>query len=151
MKGAIVAIAGDISHSRVARSNIYLLRTMGAKVRVVGPASLLPAEVERFGVEVHTDFMKGIQDADVIMMLRIQNERLEEARFPSAREYSKFFGLNAEKMKRCKKNLLVLHPGPVNRGVEISPDVADGSHSVILDQVSNGVAVRMALLSLLGK
>ncbi len=151
VKGAVVSIVGDISHSRVARSNIYLLRTMGAKVRVVGPGSLLPMEVEKFGVEVCTDFLKGIRDADVIMMLRIQNERLQEARFPSTREYSKFFGLNAEKLAKCKKDVLVLHPGPVNRGIEISPDVADGSHSVILDQVSNGVAVRMALLSLLGR
>lgn len=152
VKGMKVAIVGDIAHSRVARSNIYLLKTMGAEVSVVGPASLMPAQVQNYGVKVHHDLLSGIRDADVIMMLRIQQERLGALpSFPSVREYSRFFGLDKRKIRECKKDVLILHPGPVNRGVEISPEVADGPHSVILDQVTHGVALRMALLYLLGK
>lgn len=151
VKGMKVAIVGDIAHSRVARSNLYLLKTMGAEVNLVGPASLLPAEVEGFGAKVSYDLMEGIRDADAIMMLRIQKERVGLPSFPSVREYSRFFGLDKTKLARCKKDVVILHPGPVNRGIEISPDVADGKHSVILDQVANGVAVRMAILYLLGE
>lgn len=151
VKGMQVAIVGDIAHSRVARSNIYLLKTMGAKVRVVGPASLLPAHVEEYRVETSYGLLEGIQDADAIILLRIQKERLLLPSFPSNREYARFFGIDREKLKSCKKDVLILHPGPVNRGIELSPEVADGSHSVILDQVANGVALRMALLYLLGK
>ncbi len=152
VKGMKIAIVGDIAHSRVARSNIYLLKTMGAHITLVGPASLMPAEVQNYGVQVSHDLLNGIRDADVIMMLRIQLERLDEVpSFPSLREYSRFFGLDKRKMSECKKDVLILHPGPVNRGVEISPEVADGPHSVILDQVRHGVALRMALLYLLGK
>ncbi|MBF0492927.1 MAG: aspartate carbamoyltransferase catalytic subunit [Deltaproteobacteria bacterium] len=152
VKGMKIAIVGDVAHSRVARSNIYLLKTMGAQVSLVGPTSLMPAQVELYGVEVFNELIPGIRDADVIMMLRIQQERLDEVpTFPSLREYSRFYGLDRRKMNECKKEVLILHPGPVNRGVEISPEVADGPHSVILDQVAHGVAVRMALLYLLGK
>ncbi len=151
VKGMKVAIVGDIAHSRVARSNLYLLKTMGAEVHLVGPASLLPAEVEGFGAKVSYDLMEGIHDADAIMMLRIQKERVGLPSFPSVREYSRFYGLDKTKLARCKKDVVILHPGPVNRGIEISPDVADGKHSVILDQVANGVAVRMAILYLLGE
>ena len=146
-----IAIVGDIAHSRVARSNMYLLKTMGAEVRLVGPASLMPAEVEKYGVKVFYHMMEGIAEADAIMMLRIQKERAALSSFPSMREYSRFFGLDKNKVAKCKKDVLVLHPGPVNRGIEISPDVADGKHSLILDQVANGVAVRMAILYLLGE
>ncbi len=151
VKGLRVAIVGDVAHSRVARSNIYLLKKMGAKVRVVGPASLLPAQVEEYGVEVCYTLMEGIRDADVLILLRIQTERLGLPSFPSLREYSRFFGIDRGKLSECKKEVMILHPGPVNRGVELSPDVADGPHSVILGQVTNGVALRMALLYLLGK
>ena len=149
--GLRVAIVGDIAHSRVARSNIYLLKKMGAELVLVGPGSLLPKEVEDFGVTATSDLLEGIRSADVIMVLRIQRERLGLPFFPSNQEYSHFFGIDREKLKLCKKDVLILHPGPVNRGIEISPDVADGSHSLILDQVANGVALRMALLYLLAK
>jgi aspartate carbamoyltransferase catalytic subunit len=151
VKGIRVAIVGDIAHSRVARSNIYLLKKMGATVTLVAPASLFPAEVEEYGVETSFDLREGIRAADVIIVLRIQKERLGVPFFPSVREYSRFFGIDREKLKSSKKDVLILHPGPVNRGIEISPDVADGSHSLILDQVANGVALRMALLYLLTK
>ncbi|MBL7684594.1 MAG: aspartate carbamoyltransferase catalytic subunit [Deltaproteobacteria bacterium] len=146
-----VAIVGDVLHSRVARSNLYLLKTMGAKLRVVGPATLIPSGIELYGAEVYHSLEEGLQDVDVIMMLRIQKERMGEAYFPSLREYSRFFGLDRKKLSYCKEDVLVLHPGPVNRGIEISPEVADGDRSVILQQVENGVAMRMALLYLLGK
>ncbi|MDO8526695.1 MAG: aspartate carbamoyltransferase catalytic subunit [Deltaproteobacteria bacterium] len=149
IKGLNVAIIGDILHSRVARSNILLLSKMGAKVHVAGPASLMPPFLDQYGVEVHHNIDTIIPKADVIMMLRIQKERQEESFFPSLREYSRFFGLNEKTMKHAKKDVVIMHPGPVNRGVEIAPEIADGVHSVILDQVTNGVAVRMALLYLL--
>ena len=149
LKGLHVAIIGDILNSRVARSNMILLKKMGAKVSVAGPATMIPAEVEQYGVEVAYDIKKVIPKADVIMMLRIQREREADGLFPSLREYARFFGLNKETMRHAKKDAVILHPGPVNRGVEISAEVADGPHSVILDQVSNGVAVRMALLYLM--
>lgn len=147
--GLNVAIVGDILHSRVARSNILLLKKMGAKVCVAGPATMIPNWMDQYAVQVSYDVRKVIPDADVIMMLRIQREREAECLFPSLREYARFFGLNKETMKQAKKDVVIMHPGPVNRGVEIAPEVADGPHSVILDQVTNGVAVRMALLYLL--
>ncbi len=147
--GLHIAIIGDILHSRVALSNIILLKKMGAKVSLAGPASMIPLGIEQFGVPIFYDIRKVIPSADVIMMLRIQREREADSFFPSLREYSRFFGLNKETMKHAKKDVVILHPGPVNRGVEIAPEIADGEHSLILDQVTNGVAVRMALLYLL--
>ncbi|MDI6753979.1 MAG: aspartate carbamoyltransferase catalytic subunit [Thermodesulfobacteriota bacterium] len=144
-----VAIVGDILHSRVARSNIWGFIKMGAEVHVAGPRTMKPAEVERMGVHWHTSLSEVIPIADVIMMLRIQLERQEGGFFPTLREYSRLFGLNMEVMMAAKPGVLIMHPGPMNRGVEISPEVADGPFSVILDQVTNGVAVRMALLYLL--
>ncbi|MBZ0274351.1 aspartate carbamoyltransferase catalytic subunit [bacterium] len=147
--GLTVAIVGDIVHSRVARSNIIGLTRMGAKVRVAGPATLLPAEIERYGVESYYNMDEAIEGADVIMMLRIQLERQRDALFPSKREYARFFGLNNERLARAKPDAIIMHPGPMNRGVEIASEVADSTRSKILDQVSNGVAIRMALLYLL--
>jgi len=149
LEGQKVAIVGDIAHSRVARSNIYAMQTLGMDVSVVGPPTMIPADMEKMGVKVFHDLEKGIKDADVIMMLRIQMERQNKTFFPTLREYSNLFGLNLKKLKKVKKDVLILHPGPVNRGVEISPDVIDGPHSVILNQVTNGVAIRMALMYLL--
>lgn len=148
--GLHVGIVGDIAHSRVARSNILGLTKLGAKVTVVGPKSLIPKEIVSYGVSVSHRFAEVIEDLDVIMMLRIQTERHERLPFPDLREYSRFFGLNLQILKKAKKDVVIMHPGPVNRGVEIAPEVADGPFSLILDQVKNGVAVRMALLYLLG-
>ncbi len=148
IEGLVVAIVGDIAHSRVARSNIYALKKMGATVRLAGPGTLLPTEIERLGAEVTTDMNAALDGADVVMMLRIQQERQGKALLPSNREYSRFYGLNSENLKLAKPDALVMHPGPMNRGVEISSAVADGAQNVILDQVENGVAVRMALLYL---
>ena len=148
--GLKVAIVGDIMHSRVARSNIYGLSKMGAKVVLAGPATMLPRNIEQMGVAVHTKLEDAIVDADVVMMLRIQLERQNQSIFPSLREYAQHYCLNRTNIQLAKKNVIVMHPGPMNRGVEISPDIADDpSYSVILDQVNNGVAVRMALLYLL--
>jgi aspartate carbamoyltransferase catalytic subunit len=148
--GLKVAIVGDIMHSRVARSNIYGLYKMGAKVVLAGPATMLPRNIEQMGVVVHTNLEDAIIDADVVMMLRIQLERQNQSIFPSLREYSQHYCLNRTNIQLAKKDVIVMHPGPINRGVEISPDIADDpSCSVILDQVNNGVAVRMALLYLL--
>ena len=147
--GLEVAIVGDILHSRVARSNLYGLIALGAKVRLVGPPTLLPQEFRSFGVELHHDLRKGIAGADVIMMLRIQRERQGLNFFPSLEEYSRLFGLDRAAMAAAKPDVVILHPGPMNRGIEISSEVADGPYSLILDQVTNGVAVRMALLYLL--
>jgi aspartate carbamoyltransferase catalytic subunit len=147
--GLNIAIVGDILHSRVARSNIWGMTKLGAKVTVVGPRTLIPVEVEKMGVTVETDLMKAIKQSDVIYMLRIQNERLKSNLFPSIREYARLYGLNAEKLKEAKKDVIIMHPGPINRGVEISSEVADGPYSVILDQVTNGLAVRMAVLFLI--
>ena len=148
--GLKVAIVGDIMHSRVARSNIYGLAKMGANIVLAGPATMLPRNIEQMGVAVYTNMEDAIVDADVVMMLRIQLERQNQSIFPSLREYSQHYCLNRTNIKLAKKDVIVMHPGPINRGVEISPDIADDpSCSVILDQVNNGVAVRMALLYLL--
>lgn len=149
LEGLRVAIVGDISHSRVARSNILAMRKTGIEVRVAGPATLLPRYPEQLGAQVTTDLEAAIADADVIMMLRIQRERQGPTLLPSLREYSRLFGLTVERLKKAKEGVLIMHPGPLNRGVEISPEVADGPYSLILDQVTNGLAIRMALLYLL--
>ncbi len=145
----IVAICGDILHSRVARSNIILLNALGAQVRVVAPSTLLPSGIERMGVIVHRSMAEGLKDADVVMMLRLQRERMEGAFVPSVREYFRYFGLDAEKLKAAKPDALVMHPGPMNRGVEIASEIADGPQSVIQEQVEMGVAVRMAVMEAL--
>ena len=145
-----VAIVGDVMHSRVARSQIHALKTLGVPdLRVIGPKTLIPAAVERLGVRVFHDMAEGIKDCDVVIMLRLQNERMNGALLPSAGEFFKCYGLTAEKLARAKPDAIVMHPGPMNRGVEIDSDVADGPHSVILNQVTNGVAIRMAVLYLL--
>ena len=150
ISGLKVAIIGDIEHSRVARSNIYGLSKMGARIVLAGPATMLPRNIEQMGVDVYTNMKDAIIDADVVMMLRIQLERQKQSIFPSLREYSQHYCLNRNNIKLAKKDVIVMHPGPINRGVEISPDIADDpSYSVILDQVNKGVAVRMALLYLL--
>jgi aspartate carbamoyltransferase catalytic subunit len=145
----IVTICGDILHSRVARSNIMLLNALGAQVRVVAPSTLLPAGIERMGVIVAPSMAAGLKDADVVMMLRLQRERMAGAFVPSVREYFRYFGLDAEKLKAAKADALVMHPGPMNRGVEISSAIADGPQSVIQEQVEMGVAVRMAVMEAL--
>ncbi|AZO68255.1 aspartate carbamoyltransferase catalytic subunit [Mesorhizobium mediterraneum] len=145
----IVAICGDILHSRVARSNIMLLNALGAQVRVVAPSTLLPAGIEKMGVIVTRSMAEGLKDADVVMMLRLQRERMEGAFVPSVREYFRYFGLDAEKLKAAKDGALVMHPGPMNRGVEIASEIADGPQSVIQEQVEMGVAVRMAVMEAL--
>ncbi|MDX8497048.1 aspartate carbamoyltransferase catalytic subunit [Mesorhizobium sp. VK4C] len=145
----IVAICGDILHSRVARSNIMLLNALGAQVRVVAPSTLLPAGIDRMGVIVSRSIAEGLKDADVVMMLRLQRERMEGAFVPSIREYFRYFGLDAEKLKAAKEDALVMHPGPMNRGVEIASEIADGPQSVIQEQVEMGVAVRMAVMEAL--
>ncbi|MER8378850.1 aspartate carbamoyltransferase catalytic subunit [Mesorhizobium sp. M0142] len=145
----IVAICGDILHSRVARSNIILLNALGAQVRVVAPSTLLPAGIEKMGVIVTRSMGEGLKDADVVMMLRLQRERMEGAFVPSVREYFRYFGLDAEKLKAAKEGALVMHPGPMNRGVEIASEIADGPQSVIQEQVEMGVAVRMAVMEAL--
>lgn len=144
-----VAICGDILHSRVARSNILLLNALGARVRVIAPSTLLPSGIEKLGVEVFTRMDAGLKDCDVVMMLRLQRERMAGALVPSVREYFRFFGLDSEKLKLARKDALVMHPGPMNRGVEIASEVADGAQSVIEEQVEMGVAVRMAVIEAL--
>jgi aspartate carbamoyltransferase catalytic subunit len=146
----VVAICGDVAHSRVARSNILLLSAMGARVRLIAPSTLIPAGIERLGVEVFSSMREGLRDADVVMMLRLQRERMNAAYVPSVREYFRFFGLDAEKLGWAKPDAIVMHPGPMNRGVEIDPLIADGVQSVIREQVEMGVAVRMAVLEALG-
>lgn len=148
LDGARVAIVGDILHSRVARSNIYGLKAFGAKVTVCGPATLIPPEIGQLGVDVAYDLDAILPEQDVVLVLRLQHERQEHHFLPSLREYARKFGLNRERMKRAREDVLVMHPGPTNRGVELSADVADGPSSVILDQVTNGIAVRMAILYL---
>jgi aspartate carbamoyltransferase catalytic subunit len=147
--GLTVAICGDILHSRVARSNINVLNTLGANVRIIAPSTLLPAGSDRLGAAVFTDMIAGITDADVVMMLRLQRERMEGSFVPSTREYFHFFGLDHEKLARAKPDAIIMHPGPMNRGVEIASTVADHSRSVIREQVEMGVAVRMAVLEAL--
>ena len=149
INGLEVAIIGDISHSRVARSNIIGLSKMGARVTVSGPPTMIPVDIESLGVKVVHNPLEAVKDKDVIMVLRIQLERQSKILFPSAREYATCFGLNREFLRMAKDDVIIMHPGPMNRGVEITSDVADGRHSVILDQVTNGVAVRMAVLYLL--
>ncbi len=149
LAGLKVAIVGDILHSRVARSNIFAMQKMGMQVRVCGPPTMLPRYMDRLGVEVFSRIEPAIADVDIIMMLRIQLERQGGGLFPTLREYSKLFGLNLDRLKAAKQDVLIMHPGPINRGVEISPEVADGPYSLILNQVENGVAIRMAVLYLL--
>jgi aspartate carbamoyltransferase catalytic subunit len=149
LNGLKVLIVGDILHSRVARSNIFLLNKLGAEVVCVGPPALLPEEFKALGVHIDFDFDRAIQGADVIMMLRIQMERQQRNFFPSIREYREIYSLTQKRFRRAKKNAIIMHPGPINRGVEISTDLADSAKSVILKQVENGIAVRMAVLYLL--
>ena len=151
IEGLTVAICGDVLHSRVARSNILLLGAMGARLRVVGPSTLVPRSLERLGVEVHHDMARGLDGADIVMMLRLQRERMSGALVPSSREYFHFFGLDEEKLARAAPDALVMHPGPMNRGVEIDSSVADGPRSLIREQVEMGVAVRMAVLEALAQ
>jgi aspartate carbamoyltransferase catalytic subunit len=152
IQGLTVAICGDILHSRVARSNIRLLAMLGAQVRLIAPRTLLPAEAERFGVEIFTDMKKGLAGVDIVMMLRLQLERMTGAFVPSAREYFRFYGLDREKLGCAKPGALVMHPGPMNRGVEIASDIADDLEvSVIAEQVEMGVAIRMAVLDALAR
>ena len=152
LAGIVVAICGDILHSRVARSNIHLLNAMGARVRLVAPKTLLPAAIERFDVEIHHDMSAGVRDADIIMMLRLQIERMQGSFVPSTREYFRFFGLDRKKLSQAKPDALVMHPGPMNRGIEIDSELADDiDRSVIHEQVEMGVAVRMACLDLVAR
>jgi aspartate carbamoyltransferase catalytic subunit len=150
LQGLLVAICGDILHSRVARSNIHLLQTMGARVRVIGPPTLIPTAIDRMGVEVFNDMRAGLRDVDIVMMLRLQTERMQGSFVPSVREYFHFYGLDYEKLSVAKPDALVMHPGPMNRGVEIDSEVADDiDRSLIREQVEIGVAVRMACLDVL--
>ena len=148
IEGLKVAIVADITHSRVVRSNLYALNKMGAEVRLCGPGTMIPPGIEKLGATVYTDMSEAIRDVDVVMMLRIQMERQGKSLIPSTREYAKFYGLNVNNVKLAKPDALVMHPGPINRGVELSTSIADGPQNVILNQVENGVAVRMALLYL---
>jgi aspartate carbamoyltransferase catalytic subunit len=149
IEGLTVLIVGDVAHSRVARSNIMALTKLGAQVRVVAPPTMVPRYIEQFGVTVYYHFEEALIGADAIIMLRLQLERLGKALLPSIREYARLFCLTPERLRLAKPQAIVMHPGPLNRGVEISPAVADSSAAVILDQVSNGVSVRMALMYLL--
>lgn len=149
VQGLKVAIIGDITHSRVARSNIHALNKLGAEVIVYGPLTMIPPLIEKMGVTLASSMDEAIKNVDVIMMLRIQLERQSRFLIPSLREYSIFFGLNLDRLRKAKEDVLIMHPGPINRGVEISPEVVDGPYALILEQVTNGVAIRMALLYLL--
>lgn len=149
LTGRRIAIVGDILHSRVALSNIYALKMLGAEVRLCAPKSLLPKHIESMGVSVSTDLMEVLNWCDAVNMLRVQNERMELIYFPNTREYSQNFGLTGERLSQLRKKIVVLHPGPINRGVEITSEVADSEQAIILDQVENGVAVRMAIIYLL--
>ena len=149
VKGLKVAIVGDVKHSRVARSNIYGLNKLGAEVVLAGPSTLLPSNLEDMGVKVYTDVEKAVEGADVVMGLRIQLERQKKGLFPSIREYNKYFGIDERRLSLAKPDAILMHPGPVNRGVELNPQVADGSQSAINQQVTNGVCVRMAVLNML--
>lgn len=150
LEGLKVCIVGDIAHSRVALSNIFGLKTMGAKVSVCGPSTMIPRDIKNLGVDVIYDIDEAIQENDVLNVLRIQLERKAREYFPSIREYAKYFGITQERLDKNAKDVLILHPGPINRGVELSSEVADGSNQIILYQVTNGVAIRMAVLYLLG-
>lgn len=149
MDGLKVTILGDILHSRVARSNIWGLGKMGAQIRVAGPSTLMAPDLEKMGVQVFYNVEDAIEDADVVIVLRLQKERQQSGLLPSLREYTEIYGLNRERLKRARKDVLVMHPGPINRGIEITSDIADGLHSHIDVQVTNGVAIRMALLYLM--
>ncbi len=149
LKGLRVLLVGDVKHSRVIRSNLWGLQTMGADVALCGPSTLLPREVERFGCDVYTNLDEALEGVDVVNVMRIQLERQQAGLFPSQREYTNLFGLTKDRLKRLNKNFTIMHPGPINRGVEISSEVADSKHSVILEQVTNGQSVRMAVLYLL--
>jgi aspartate carbamoyltransferase catalytic subunit len=149
LKGLTIAIVGDLMHSRVLRSNLFLLKTMGATVRLCGPPPLVPQGLDALGAEVHLRLEPALEGADVVMMLRVQRERQKGSAFPTAREYFHLFGMTRERVRLAKKDAIIMHPGPMNRGVEIDSEVADGPASVILEQVTNGVAVRMAVLYLL--
>ena len=149
LEGLVVAIVGDVLHSRVAKSDCYLLTKFGAEVRLIGPPTLVPKEMESVGARVFHDMEEGLQDADVVMMLRIQMERQDRGFFPSTLEYARYWGLTTERLSLAKKDAIVMHPGPMNRGVEIVSEIADSPRSVILEQVTNGLAVRMAVLYLL--
>ena len=151
VEGLVVAICGDVRHSRVARSNIDVLNALGANVRIIAPSTLLPTAADRLGVEVFTDMAEGLANADVVMMLRLQRERMQGSFVPSSREYFHFFGLDHEKLAHAKPDALIMHPGPMNRGVEIASTVADHARSVIHEQVEMGVAVRMAVLEALAR
>jgi len=150
LEGLNICIVGDIAHSRVALSNIFGLKTMGANVSICGPATMIPLEIELLGVKIYPNIDEAIAKNDVLNVLRIQLERNAGTRIPSLREYHKYFGITSERIEKNNKEIIILHPGPINRGVEISSEVADGPYQVILDQVTNGVAVRMAVLYLLG-
>ncbi|MDP3111291.1 MAG: aspartate carbamoyltransferase catalytic subunit [Thermodesulfovibrionales bacterium] len=149
IEGLKVAIVGDILHSRVAKSNIYLLKKFGVEVRIIGPPTLIPQELESHGVKVFHDMETGLRDVEVVMMLRIQIERQGKGFFPSTLEYFRYWGLTTERLSIADKDAIVMHPGPMNRGIEIASEIADGPRSVILEQVTNGIAVRMAVLYLL--
>jgi len=149
IRGLVVAVCGDILHSRVARSNLILLNALGANVRVIGPSTLLPPGIERMGATVFTDMRQGLKDADIVMMLRLPRERTNGSFVPSVKEYFHFYGLDAEKLAFAKPDALVMHPGPMNRGVEIASEIADGGQSLIREQVEMGVALRMAVLEIL--
>ena len=149
INGKRIAIVGDILHSRVALSNIFALKMLGAEVRLCGRKSLIPKHIHSLGVTVSTDLMKTLKWCDAVNMLRVQNERMDLNYFPSNREYSQLYGLNLKKLESIKKEIVILHPGPINRGVEITSDVADSKNSIILDQVENGLAIRMAIIYLL--
>jgi len=151
IKGLNVCIAGDIAHSRVALSNLFGLKTLGANVSFCGPSTMIPRDIEKYGVKIYNNVNKAIKENDVLNVLRIQLERDAGKNFPSIREYTNYFGITEDRIKNNNRDILILHPGPINRGVELSPEVADGNNQVILDQVTNGVAVRMAVLSLLGE
>ena len=151
VEGLVVAICGDVLHSRVARSNMLCLAQLGARVRLIGPPTLMPPGIERLGFEVFSDMKAGLKDADIVMMLRLQRERMNGGFVPSSREYFRYFGLDEEKLSYARKDALVMHPGPMNRGVEIDSAVADGAQSLIREQVEMGVAVRMAVLEALAR
>ena len=146
-----ILIVGDIIHSRVALSNIFALQLQGANIKICGPNTLIPKYLKDFGVKVETDLDKALQWCDVANMLRLQNERMSESYFPSIREYKKYYGLTMDRLQKVNKDIVIMHPGPINRGVEITSEVADSNNSIILDQVENGVAIRMAVIYLLAK
>ena len=151
VKGKKVVIVGDILHSRVALSNIFALKLQGAEVKVCGPTTLIPKHITSLGVEVETNLKKALEWCDVANMLRVQNERMDVSYFPSTREYTQLFGVNKDLLDSIDKDIVIMHPGPINRGVEITSDVADAKQSIILNQVENGVAVRMAVIYLLAE